>query len=134
MQKGLKFCMITTFYPPYSFGGDAIYIYRLANELARLGNQVDVIHCKDSYRVLRSTPPTVEYPNHSNVRVFGLKSAAGFLSPLLTQQTGVPFFKRKKIKEMIEKNGYDVIHFHNMSLIGISALAYGDAIKIYTMH
>src|SRR5439155_12427300 len=26
------------------------------------------------------------------------------------------------------------LHFHNMSLIRISALAYGDAIKIYTMH
>jgi glycosyltransferase involved in cell wall biosynthesis len=28
----------------------------------------------------------------------------------------------------------DVIHYHNMSLIGIAALAYGEAVKLYTMH
>ena len=26
--------MVTTFYPPYHFGGEAMYIYRLSNELA----------------------------------------------------------------------------------------------------
>ena len=35
---------------------------------------------------------------------------------------------------MLEGNGYDVIHFHNMSLIGITALQYGQAIKLYTTH
>lgn len=35
---------------------------------------------------------------------------------------------------MLERNGYDVIHYHNMSLIGITALRYSNAIKIYTMH
>src|ERR1019366_6544372 len=31
--------------PPYSFGGDGIYVYRLAHALAEAGHQVDVIHC-----------------------------------------------------------------------------------------
>jgi hypothetical protein len=35
--------MVTTFYPPYNFGGDGIYVHALSNELARRG-QVDVIH------------------------------------------------------------------------------------------
>src|SRR5207237_10584141 len=36
--KGLllmRFCMVTTFYPPYHFGGDAIFIQQLSNELAK---------------------------------------------------------------------------------------------------
>ncbi len=126
--------MVTTFYPPYNFGGDGIYIYRLVNELARRGHLVDVIHCEDSYALLQSSGVQGEYPNHANVNVHRLKSGAGFLSPLLTQQTGVPFFKRKVIKRMLEQNDYDVIHYHNMSLIGIAALQYGQAIKLYTTH
>ncbi|MDQ3088241.1 MAG: glycosyltransferase family 4 protein [Acidobacteriota bacterium] len=125
--------MITTFYPPYSFGGDAMYIYRLTNELARRGHLVDVFHCVDAYRVLEKNSPTADFPNHPNVKIYKLESRAGFLSPLLTQQTGVPFFKRQ-IKDALEANNYDVIHFHNMSLIGITALSYGSAVKLYTTH
>jgi glycogen synthase len=52
-MKKLKFCMVTTFYPPYSFGGDAMYVYRLSTELAQRGHQVDVFHCKDAYALLQ---------------------------------------------------------------------------------
>jgi glycosyltransferase involved in cell wall biosynthesis len=134
MAKPLKFCMVTTFYPPHSFGGDAMYVYRLSSELARQGHQVDVIHCEDAYALLSNNGALGEYPHQPNVRVYGLKSPAGWLSPLLTQQSGVPFFKRQKIKDLLEKNQYDVIHYHNMSLIGITALQYGSAIKLYTTH
>jgi glycosyltransferase involved in cell wall biosynthesis len=134
MDKPLKFCMVTTFYPPHSFGGDAMYTYRLTNELARQGHRVDVIHCEDSYALLRNNGVLGEYLNHPNVTIHTLKSPAGWLSPLLTQQTGMPFFKRQKIKTLLEENQYDVIHYHNMSLIGITALQYGSAVKLYTLH
>lgn len=124
--------MITTFYPPYHFGGDAIHVYRLSNELARRGYHVDVIHCTDAYRILKPKGPKGRYENHPNVTVYRLKSRFGFLSPLLTQQTGTPFFKEHAIKTIVEGNGYDVIHYHNMSLIGITALRYGKAIKLFT--
>lgn len=134
MNKPLKFCMVTTFYPPHSFGGDAMYIYRLSNELARRGHFVDVFYSEDAFTLLQKTDAKGDFPNHPNVKVVGLKSRAGFLSPLLTQQTGIPFFKRE-LKNALEKNQYDVIHYHNMSLIGITALSYGSAaVKLYTTH
>jgi glycosyltransferase involved in cell wall biosynthesis len=133
-SRPLKFCMITTFYPPYNFGGDGVYIHRLTHELARRGHRVDVIHCEDSYRLFRKHAVNGEYTKHQNVRVFRLKSRAGFLSPLLTYLTSVPFFKRARIADLIEKNQYDVIHFHNMSLIGLTTLRLGHALKLYTMH
>ena len=133
-MKKLRFCMITTFYPPYSFGGDAVYIYRLVNELANRGHSVDVIHDVDSFLLLQPSGAKGDYPNHENVRLHPLKSRAGFLSPFLTQQTSIPFLKEKKIRSILSAGNFDVIHFHNMSLIGISALQYGDAIKFYTTH
>jgi hypothetical protein len=44
--------MITTFYPPYAFGGDGVYVQQLSNELAKRGHQVEVVHCRDTYNVL----------------------------------------------------------------------------------
>lgn len=126
--------MITTFYPPYNFGGDGIFVHRLSNELARRGHQVEVIHCIDAYRLLASGEPTGPYQDHPNVIVHGLKSRFGFLSPLATQQTGIPFFKSTRIREILKK-GFDVIHYHNISLVGgPKILEYGEGIKLYTMH
>ncbi len=135
MDKPLKFCMVSTFYPPYNFGGDGMHIYRLSNELARRGHLVDIFHCEDSFLMMNGKPPTADFPNDKNIKVHGLKSGKGFLSPLLTQQTGRPFFK-SKLKKALEENDYDVIHYNNMSLIGITALGYGstDAVKLYTTH
>jgi glycosyltransferase involved in cell wall biosynthesis len=134
IDRPLRFCMITTFYPPYNFGGDGIFVHRLSNELARRGHQVDVIHCVDSYRLLARREPTKTYDDHPNVTVHGLKSPWGFLSPLATQQTGIPFFKAARIRKILEK-GFDVIHYHNISLVGgPKILEYGQGIKLYTMH
>jgi glycosyltransferase involved in cell wall biosynthesis len=125
--------MVTTFYPPFNFGGDGMHIYRLSNELARSGHSVDVFHCEDSVLMLNKKAPTADFPNHPGVKVHGLKSGKGFLSPLMTQQTGYPIFKRE-LKTALEENEYDVIHYHNMSLIGIKALSYGSGVKLYTAH
>jgi len=36
----MRFCMICTFYPPYNFGGDGIFVHRLSNALAAAGHRV----------------------------------------------------------------------------------------------
>lgn len=135
--RPLRFCMVTTFYPPYSFGGDGIFVRRLANELARRGHTVDVIHCTDAYRLLAGGEPAggagKPLDDHPNITVHSLKSPFGRLSPLATQQTGRPLFKSARLRQILEK-GFDVIHYHNVSLFGPAVLNYGQAIKLYTMH
>ncbi len=138
MLKRPRFCMVSIFYPPYSFGGDAMYLYRLASALARRGYEVDVIHCVDSYEVLASGPPKQQFPQHPNITVHSLKSPWGWLSPLLSQQTGRPLLKRSKLEAILLSKKFDVIHFHNISLLGPKVLAlepdYSGFIKLYTMH
>jgi len=134
IPRPLRFCLITTFYPPYHFGGDAVFVHRLANELARRGHHVEVIHCLDAYYALGGRQTSQPYDNHPHVTSHGLRSGWGLLSPLSTLATGRPLFKRRQI-ETILSSGFDVIHYHNISLVGgPKILEYGRAIKLYTPH
>ena len=131
---GLRFAMVTTFYPPYHFGGDALYVRRLVHALARRGHQVDVIHDIDAYHLKNGVrePPHLSEP--ANVRVHGLRSAAGFLSCLATHQLGRPVVHGRRIRRIFDQ-GFDVINYHNVSLVGgPGILAMGDAVKLYTAH
>jgi len=131
----LRFCMITTFYPPYSFGGDAIFVEALSRGLAEQGHEVDVIHCLDSYRALAPRSPAGHAVPAAGVRVHRLRSPFGILSPLATQQTGRPWLKSAQLRRLLAAKPFDVIHFHNVSLIGGPAvLRFGSALKLYTIH
>src|SRR2546425_11652232 len=130
--------MISIFYPPYSFGGDAVYLSRLPHSLAERGHEVDVVHCIYSYRVSGSKPQEQEFPNHPAVTLHGLKSCWGLLSPLLSQQTGRPLLKTEKLRAILLSKKFDVIHFHNISLFGPGVLTFffndTASTEIYTMH
>jgi glycosyltransferase involved in cell wall biosynthesis len=138
MSRPLRFVMLTTFYPPYSFGGDAIYVERLASALGSAGHTVDIIHCIDSYHLLHPGSPEGVAVENPNVTVHGLRSRAGRLSPLLTQQTGWPFLKQAQIRQILNRSRPDVIHYHNTSLFGPGVLALnpdtGSPLKVYTTH
>jgi glycosyltransferase involved in cell wall biosynthesis len=138
MSRPLNFLHLTTFYPPNSFGGDAMYIYRLSHALGEAGHHVDIIHDIDSYHMLHPAEPPVRFADHPNVTVHGLRSGLGALSPLLTHQTGRPYLKYKSIRQVLDSKPYDVLHFHNTSLLGPQVLtlepAQGRAVKFYTTH
>ena len=133
--------MVTTYYPPYHFGGDATYARSLARALVRRGHEVEVIHCIDSYALKVGYKETAEKivtaiePEDKEIVVHRLQSQAGLLSPLITQQTGHPGLKYPQLQKLLSRN-FDVIHFHNISLIGGPAvLRMGSApVKLYTLH
>ena len=133
-EQSLSICMVTTFYPPYHFGGDALYVYRLSNALARRGHGVTVVHSVDAYRILRHEEPRDAFPHQPGVTVVPLRSRLGPVSPLVTYLSGRPGPKAGALSEVFREH-FDVVHFHNVSLVGGPAvLAYGDGIKLYTMH
>jgi glycosyltransferase involved in cell wall biosynthesis len=127
--------MVTTFYPPYHFGGEAAFVYSLSNGLAEHGHRVTVVHCVDSYRALTSADPRGEFPHHPNVTVIPLHSRLGRLSPTLTYLSGRPALKARTLAAVFRENAFDVTHFHLATLIGgPGLLSYGRGIKLYTTH
>lgn len=135
MTQPLRFCLVTTFYPPFHFGGDAVYTYRLAHALAGRGHHVEVIHCRDAFHLLHPERPGAFPATDPAIRVHTLESGCGALSPLLTQVFGAPGLKAAAIRRILDEGAFDVIHFHNISLVGgPRLLAYGRAVKLYTLH
>jgi glycosyltransferase involved in cell wall biosynthesis len=136
--RPLNFLHLTTFYPPYSFGGDAMYLHRLSHALGEAGHHVDIIHCIDAYLMLHQGEPEIKFDSHPNVTPHGLHTGYGWLSPLLTHQTGRSGFKRKYITNLLNSKPYDVMHYHNISLLGPEILTLtpprGQAVKMYTAH
>ena len=80
----MRFCMVTTFYPPFSFGGDGMCVYRLSTALAERGHQVDVYHSEDAYSLQHPSDPETEFVEHPNVTRRPLRSRVPLLSALGT--------------------------------------------------
>lgn len=131
----LRFAMVTTFYPPCNFGGDGIAIQRLSRALVHRGHHVTVIHDLDAYDLLRSGPVPEEEPEMPGVEVRGLRSGLGFVSPFLTHQTGRPLVQGRRIRKLLDDGAFDVVHFHNISLVGgPGVLSAGSGVKVYEAH
>ncbi|MBV8075424.1 MAG: glycosyltransferase family 4 protein [Planctomycetaceae bacterium] len=133
----MKFCMLTTFFGTHSFGGDAAFVDRLSRALARHGHEVHVIHCRDAFEVSRGRETPRPYEPPPGVVIHPLASPLGPLSPLATHQAGHPLLKAGAIRRLLRAIRPDVIHYHNLSLIGgpgLLGLPSPGAIKLMTTH
>ncbi len=136
--RPLRVAIVTTFYPPCNFGGDGRYVQSFVHSLARRGCEVEVIYDADAWRmgkgILHSPSPPLPEPEPPGVTVHQLQSRWPLGSTLLTHQTGRPIVQRVAIEAILAK-GFDVIHYHNISLVGgPGVLVLGEGIKLYTAH
>ena len=135
-MSALKIALINTFYPPYNFGGDGIYVRRLAHALARRGCDVHILHDTETYKALAAKPlrSPEPLPEPPGVTVHHLESAIGPLSSLITHQTGRPIAHRKAMLDFFGIQ-FDVTHFHNVSAVGgPGILSMGSGVRLYTAH
>ena len=134
-MKPLKIAMLTTFYPPHNFGGDGIGIQRLSRGLARLGCEVTVVHDTDAWRVLATGAEPEPVAEPMGIDVVRLKSRAPLVATLLTQQLGRPVVNGGRIGELLDRGDFDVVNFHNISLIGGPGIwKYGRGLKLQMAH
>jgi glycosyltransferase involved in cell wall biosynthesis len=131
--RTLSIVMLTTFYPPFHFGGDAVYVQLLARLLAEAGHRVTVVHCVDSFDLLGGSPVEAA-PEHPGVRVVPIRTRVGRLSPIVTYVTGSPGPKLPILRRVLVDERPDVVHLHNSSLIGPGAASLGEATRLQTLH
>ena len=134
-MSSLRFAMVTTFYPPHNFGGDGIAVQRLARALVGRGHRVTVFHDVDAYRLLARGREPIAPPEPHGLEVHRLRSSLGRLSPLLAHQLGRPVVHGRRIRQELRTGRFDVVHFHNVSLVGgPGVLGAGRGLKVYEAH
>ena len=132
----MRFAHVTTFYPPYNFGGDGIVVQRLATALSRRGHDVTVFHDTDTYEMLGGLVGAEPGRDSHGVHVVPVRGRPRLASALFTHQLGRPILKRPDLRTALDEGCFDVVHFHNVSMIGgPGVLSYGgDAVRLYTAH
>lgn len=128
--------MVTTFYPPRHFGGDATYVRALSRSLAREGHRVEVVCSDDAYHATggRYAEPFDDDAD-DGVVVHRMRGRSGLLAALWSHQAGTPGPARGAMAAILD-DGFDVIHYHNVSLVGgPGVFAMGNArAKLMTLH
>jgi glycosyltransferase involved in cell wall biosynthesis len=132
----LTFLLTTSFYPPYHIGGACVHVKYLAEELAIRGYEVHVMHSLDAYRVKRGNRLITEKKKDcTSIYVHTLESPLKKLDPLTVYTLGRSFYVKKKFLEIVKSVHPDVVHHHNISLLGYDILnKEADYISLYTAH
>lgn len=130
----LSFCLVSTFYPPYNFGGDGIFVKRLAHGLARRGHSVTVVHSRTAFDTLAATAPDEPYDDPAGVRVIPLRTPLGRWGLLWVHQTGRAGLQAGELARLLDSQPFDIIHYSNVSLLGgVEAFRFGRARKLCTL-
>jgi glycosyltransferase involved in cell wall biosynthesis len=133
LTETLKFLLTSSFYPPYHVGGDAIEVRYLAEELARLGHEVHVLHSVDAYN-LKRRHNKVGHAQTNDVITHPIETPLSW-SALDAYIFGSSSAVEHRFGHLVEELKPDVVHHHNISLLGHSILhKRGSYLNLYTAH
>lgn len=104
----MKILLVTDTYHPH-VNGTAVFVYRLAQDLARAGHKVYV--AGPSRKFGHET-----YTHEPGVEVFGIPSVQVFNYPFFRMDTMI--FSKGKLRKFIEEINPDVIHMQQHFVIG----------------
>ena len=138
VRRTLRFCMVTTFFGAESFGGDAAYVDRLSRALLRA-------RARGRGRALRATrsrwcaatsrrAPTSRRTGWRCTRSAAPGAPSRRCGP--TRPAG-PVRRPASCASCCDGGRFDVVHFHNISLIGgpgVIEMAPASALQVMTLH
>jgi len=135
-METFTFLMTSSFYPPYHIGGACVHVKYLSQELAKRGNEVHVMHSVDAYRLKRGGKiPTDPEAYNDGVHVHSIDSPIKTLDPLMVYTFGRSFQVQKRFSELVKEIHPNIVHHHNISLLGYNILEKRDNyLSLYTAH
>ncbi len=129
--------MTSSYYPPYHFGGDAVHVKYLSEELVKLGHEVHVMFSIDGFRYKKPDfNGFLENKEESNgVILYPLQSPLGKSDLYFTNLTGRSSYVKNRFSEILKEIKPDVVHHHNIFFLGYNILKkHGNYKNLYTAH
>jgi glycosyltransferase involved in cell wall biosynthesis len=131
-METLKFLFTTSYYPPYHLGGDAIHVKYLAEELRRYGHEIHILHSLDAYNVKRKNTPKSN--KREDIYTYPIKTQLNS-SSYAAYMLGNSRLITKKFNLLLKEIKPDVVHHHNISLLGYNLLKKrSNYINLFTAH
>lgn len=133
----MKVALVTTFFGAHRFGGDAAYVERLAVALLRRGHAVTVFYSRDAFEAVRGSQGPIPYTPPPGLRLQALAASLPRLDLLWMHQTGRLGRVGRELVRHLHEGDFDVIHFHNISLVGGTGLLQASprqAVRLMTAH
>ncbi len=132
-METLRFLMVTTFYPPYHIGGDAVHVRYLAEALAERGHEVHVEYAPAAYFAKVGRP--VQGEGNGRVHHHPIPSPLGGMQPLSAYLRGHSPSVDRFHEGLVRDVKPEVIHYHNISLLGLGVVSGPGADRtLYTAH
>lgn len=131
-METLKFLLTSTFFPPFHIGGDAVHVKYVAEELVKKGHEVHVLHSMDASKIkkIASRKPITE----SGIATYAITTPLN-MSAYEAYLLGSSRVVNKKFNFLVKEIKPDVVHHHNISLLGYSILAkQAPYLNLYTAH
>ncbi len=133
-METLRFLFTASFYPPYHIGGDAVHVKYLADALAKIGHDVHVLSSLDAYEIKTKKYGYKKTHTKDLVNTYEIQTKFNS-SAYLSYITGSSKTINLKLADLIKKVNPDVVHHHNISLLGYKILKkQGDYFNAYTAH
>ncbi len=129
----MKILMTTSFYPPYHVGGADTLVKYFAEALVKEGHEVHVLFSMDAFKFKR--PYVKKKEEYNGVHVHALNSPLGNLEPVLNYSVSTMPSTFDGFKKLVKENHFDLVHHHNISLLGHRVLKKLAPYKsFYTAH
>jgi glycosyltransferase involved in cell wall biosynthesis len=129
----MKILITTSFYPPYHIGGACTHCKYLAEALVKEGHEVHVLASLDAYYFKRGYEKKIVEGN--GVKIHWMQSPLGRLEPIFNYTFGTQPYTYNYFRKLVKKEKFDVVHHHNISLLGSKLLKkIGNYKNLYTAH
>lgn len=134
-MESLRFLMVTTFYPPYHLGGDAVHVKYLAEALQAQGHEVHVEFAPAAYRLKRPRVPPAPGRAEDGIALHPIPSPLGRAQPVAAYLSGSARSVSRFHARLARDVRPDIVHHHNISLLGLGVLDGPPAERtLYTAH
>ena len=129
----MKILMTNSFYPPYHVGGADTHVKYFAEELVKEGHEVHVLFSMDAFKMKRHFEKKPF--NSKGVIVHPMESPIGKAEPVLNYTIATQSYTSNYFRKLVQKMDFDVVHHHNISLLGNGILEKaGKYRNYYTAH